>query len=61
MKYSVNPGSISGFVKIVNFVRQATAKDQIGLMAVYMKMPPQIVDSRAPGGRWDRPIGTQRR
>ena len=37
MKYSVNAGSISSFVKIVNFVRQFTTKDQIGLMDVYMK------------------------
>jgi len=34
MKYSVNAGSIPSFVKIVNFVRQAKAKEQIGLMAV---------------------------
>jgi len=34
MKYSVNAGRISSFVKIVNFVRQARAKDQICLMAV---------------------------
>ena len=34
MKYSVNAGRISNFVKIVNFVRQAKAKDQICLMAV---------------------------
>ena len=34
MEYSVNAGSISSFVKIVNFVRQARAKDQICLMAV---------------------------
>ena len=25
------------------------------------RIPPQIVDTRAPGGRWVRPIGTQRR
>ena len=37
MKYSVNQRRISSFVKIVNFVRQARAKDQICLMAVYMK------------------------
>jgi len=34
MKYSVNAGRISSFVKIVNFVRQARAKGQICLMAV---------------------------
>jgi len=34
MKYSANQRRISRFVKIVNFVRQATAKIQIGLMAV---------------------------
>jgi len=34
MKYSVNQRRISRFVKIVNFVRQARAKDQICLMAV---------------------------
>jgi len=37
MKYSANAGRISSFAKIVNFVRQARAKDQICLMAVYMK------------------------
>ena len=34
MKYSVNQRRISSVVKIVNFVRQSTAKDQICLMAV---------------------------
>jgi len=34
MKYSVNAGRISSFVKIANFVRQAKAKDPICLMAV---------------------------
>ena len=37
MKYSAGQRRISSFVKIVNFVRQARAKDQIYLMAVYMK------------------------
>jgi len=34
MKYAANQRRISSFVKIVNFVRQAGAKDQICLMAV---------------------------
>jgi len=34
MKYAANQRRISSFVKIVNFVRQARAKDQICLMAV---------------------------
>ena len=34
MKYSVNAGSILSFVKIVNFVRQATVKGQTCLMTV---------------------------
>ena len=34
MKYSVNAGRIPSVVKIVNFVRQARAKDQICLMVV---------------------------
>ena len=37
MKYSAKQRRISSFAKIVNFVRQARAKDQICLMAVYIK------------------------
>ena len=37
-EYSANQRHISSFVKIVNFVRQARAKDQIGLMAVMWQL-----------------------
>ena len=37
MKYAVNAGRISSVVKIVNFVRQARAKDQSCPMAVILR------------------------
>jgi len=48
MKYSVNTGRISSVVKIVNFVRQARAKDPICLMAVIWIS--EIVNYRYPKG-----------
>ena len=51
----------SCFVKIVNFVRQARARDPICLMAVTRKCRRKLSTAEPPVGDGLRPIGTQRR